>query len=146
MAASRWASSTKAMVCAPGSRWMAMSGPRISPRLRRDTSLRELRHGRVNGRATTADDPTINTGEARVTVTLGNGPKATLALDDVPTLGTLQWGDMSVSDGRFSGSLTTQDSETYEAVGQFGGADQAGVVGHASGSDLQSVFYGQKAD
>ena len=92
------------------------------------------------------DDPTINTGKARVTVTLGNGPKATLALDDVPTLGTLQWSDMSVSDGRFTGSLTTQDSETYEAVGQFGGAGQAGVVGHASGSDLQSVFYGQRAD
>ena len=92
------------------------------------------------------DDPTINTGEARVTVTLGNGPKASLALDDVPTLGTLQWGNMSISDGRFTGTLTHQHSGTYEAVGQFGGADQAGVVGHASGSDLRSVFYGQKAD
>ena len=92
------------------------------------------------------DDPTINTGEARVTVTLGDGPKASLALDDIPTLGSLQWGNLSVSDGRFSGTLTTQDSEVYEAVGQFGGADQAGVVGHASGSDLRSVFYGEKAD
>ena len=92
------------------------------------------------------DDPTINTGEARVTVTLGNGPKAILALDDIPILGTLQWGDMSVSDGKFSGTLTTQNSEMYEAVGQFGGADQAGVVGHASGSNLRSVFYGQKVD
>ena len=90
------------------------------------------------------DDPTINTGEARVTVTLGNGPKATLALDDIPILGTLQWGDMSVSDGKFSGTLTTQNSEMYEAVGQFGGADQAGVVGHASGSNLRSVFYGKR--
>ena len=52
-AAFHWASSTKAMVCAPGSRLMARSGPRISPRLRRDTSLRKLRYGRVNGRATT---------------------------------------------------------------------------------------------
>ena len=92
------------------------------------------------------DDPTINTGEARVTVTLGNGPKATLALDDVPTLGTLQWVDMSIGNGRFSGTLTTQNSGMYEAVGQFGGTNQAGVVGHASGSDLRSVFYGQKAD
>ena len=92
------------------------------------------------------NDPTINTGEARVTVTLGNGPQATLALDDVPTLGTLQWGNMPVSDGRFSGTFTHQNSGTYEAVGQFGGVDQAGVVGHASGSDLRSVFYGQQAD
>ena len=92
------------------------------------------------------NDPTINTGEARLTVTLGNGPNAALALDDVPTLGTLQWGNMAVSDGRFSGTLTAQNSEMYEAVGQFGGADQVGVVGHASGSDLRSVFYGQKAD
>ena len=90
-------------------------------------------------------DPTINTGEARVTVTLSNGPKATLALDDVPTLGTLQWDNMSVSDGRFTG-LATQGSSTYEATGQFGGADQAGVVGHASGSDLRSVFYGEKVE
>ena len=32
----------------------------------------------------------------------------------------------------------------YEAVGQFGGPSQAGVVGHAFGSDLASVFYGEK--
>ena len=79
-------------------------------------------------------------------MTLGNGPKAGLALDDVPTLGTLQWGNLSISDGRFTGTLTHQNSATYEAVGQFGGADQAGVVGHAFGSDLRCVFYGQKAD
>ena len=53
LAAFHWASSTKAMVCAPGSRLMARSGPRTSPRLRRDTSLRKPRYGRVNGRATT---------------------------------------------------------------------------------------------
>ncbi len=91
------------------------------------------------------DDPTLNTGEARVTVTLGNGTKATLALDDVPTLGNMQWDDMSVSDGRFSGT-TTQNSGMYEAVGQFGGPNQAGVVGHASGADLRSVFYGEKGN
>ena len=92
------------------------------------------------------NDPAISTGEARVTVTLGNGTQASLTLDDVPTLGTLQWDDMPVSDGRFSGSLTTQNSGTYEAVGQFGGPGQAGVAGHATGTDLRSVFHGQKAD
>ena len=92
------------------------------------------------------DNPTISTGPARVTVTLDNGPEATLALDDVPILGTLQWDDMPVSDGRFTGTLTRQGAGMYEAVGQFGGANQVGVVGHASGSDLRSVFYGQKAD
>lgn len=92
------------------------------------------------------DDPAISSGEARVTVTLGDGTKASLALDDVPTLGTLQWEDMPVSDGRFTGALTAPDSKTYEAAGQFGGPNQAGVAGHATGSDLRSVFYGQKAE
>ncbi len=92
------------------------------------------------------DDPAIDSGEARVTVTLDDGTKATLALDDVPTLGTLQWEDMPVSDGRFTGTITTPGSKTYEATGQFGGPSQAGVAGHASGSDLRSVFYGQKPE
>ncbi len=50
---------------------------------------------------------------------------------------------MPVSGGRFTGS-TTGNSRTYDAVGQFGGADQAGVVGHATGPDFRSVFYGNK--
>ena len=50
---------------------------------------------------------------------------------------------MPVNDGRFMGS-TTAHSQTYDAVGQFGGPDQAGVVGHATGSDFRSVFYGDK--
>ena len=50
---------------------------------------------------------------------------------------------MPVDGGRFMGS-TAANSQTYDAVGQFGGANQAGVVGHATGCDFQSVFYGEK--
>ena len=50
---------------------------------------------------------------------------------------------MQVTDGRFMGS-TAANSTNYDAVGQFGGANQAGVVGHASGTDFRSVFYGNK--
>ncbi len=89
-------------------------------------------------------DPTIATGAASVTVTLGSGAtEAALALEDVPTLGTLRWDAMPVGGGRFSGSIQA-NSQTYDAVGQFGGANQAGVVGHATGSDFRSVFYGEK--
>ena len=59
------------------------------------------------------------------------------------TLGTLQWNDMQVADGRFMGS-TAANSNNYDAVGQFGGANQAGIVGHSTGSDFRSVFYGNK--
>ena len=86
---------------------------------------------------------TVSTGAASVTVTLGAATEAALALEDVPSLGTLQWDSMPVDRGRFMGS-TTANSQTYDAVGQFGGADQAGVVGHATGSDFRSVFYGDK--
>ena len=86
----------------------------------------------------------ISTGAANVTVTLGTGaPEADLSLQSVPTLGTLRWDNMPVTGGRFMGS-TTANSQTYDAVGQFGGANQAGVVGHATGSDFRSVFYGEK--
>ena len=79
-----------------------------------------------------------------MTVTLGTGTtEADLALKNVPTLGTLRWNDMPVGGGRFSGS-TTANSQAYDAVGQFGGANQAGVVGHATGPDFRSVFYGKK--
>lgn len=86
---------------------------------------------------------TVSTGPANVTVTLGAGTEADLTLQGVPTLGTLRWNDMPVTDGRFMGS-TAANSNNYDAVGQFGGIDQAGVVGHASGSDFRSVFYGNK--
>ncbi len=91
-----------------------------------------------------ASDPAIVTGAARVTVTLGGAAtEATLSLGDVPTLGTLQWDAMAVSGGRFDGQ-TTADSRAYEAVGQFGGPNQDGVVGHVTGSDFRSVFHGEK--
>ena len=94
-----------------------------------------------------ASDPAIGTGAASVTVTLGTGTgaaaEADLSLQGVPTLGTLQWDDMPVAGGRFMGS-TTANAQRYDAVGQFGGVNQAGVVGHATGSDFQSVFYGEK--
>ena len=88
-------------------------------------------------------DQAIGTGAANVTVTLGTTTEADLTLEDVPTFGTLQWNDMQVTDGRFTGS-TVANAKNYEAVGQFGGANQAGVVGHASGTDFRSVFYGNK--
>lgn len=92
-----------------------------------------------------ASDPGIASGNANVTVTLGSGAptEADLSLQGVPTLGTLRWNDMPVSGGRFMGS-TTANSNNYDAVGQFGGAHQAGVVGHATGPDFRSVFYGNK--
>ena len=89
--------------------------------------------------------PAIATGAATVMVRLGTGvTEADLALEDVPTLGTLQWNGMPVGDGRFTGSTTAGDSQAYDATGQFGGAGQAGVVGHASGPAFRSVFYGEK--
>lgn len=89
-------------------------------------------------------DPMIDTGAARVTVTLGTGaPEAALTLDDVPTLGTLQWDAMPVTGGRFSGTATA-NAQRYDATGQFGGTGQAGVAGYATGPDFRSVFYGEK--
>ena len=79
-----------------------------------------------------------------MTVTLGpNRTETDLTLQGVPTLGTLQWNDMQVTDGRFMGS-TAANSNNYDAVGQFGGTNQSGVVGHATGSDFRSIFYGNK--
>ena len=92
-----------------------------------------------------ASDPAVRNGAASVTVNLDTAPapEADLTLGNVPVLGTLQWQDMPVSGGRFNGS-TTGNSLTYDAVGQFGGANQDGVVGHATGPDFRSVFYGNK--
>ena len=87
---------------------------------------------------------TVSTGAATVTVTLGTAAtEAALTLENIPTLGTLRWNGMSVTDGRFSGGATA-NSQTYDAMGQFGGVNQAGVVGHATGPDFRSVFYGNK--
>ncbi len=89
-------------------------------------------------------NPAITTGAANVTVALGSGaPEAALALEGIPSLGTLEWAAMPVSGGRFTGS-TTAHSQAYDATGQFGGSHQAGVVGYATGPNFQSVFYGDK--
>ena len=85
----------------------------------------------------------LSSGAANVTVTLGSTTEADLTLENVPTLGTLQWNDMRVADGRFMGS-TSASPGSFDAVGQFGGASQVGVVGHATGPDFRSVFYGNK--
>ena len=50
---------------------------------------------------------------------------------------------MPVSGGRFTGS-TRANAQTYVATGPFGGTNQAGVVGHASGPGFQSVLYGDE--
>ena len=91
--------------------------------------------------------PAIATGDASVRVTLGTGgngaTEADLTLEDVPVLGTLAWDDLPVTGGRFTGS-TTANSQAYDATGQFAGPNQAGVVGHATGPEFRSVFYGDK--
>lgn len=90
-------------------------------------------------------EETIRTGAARVTVTLGtSSTDATLAYDDIPTLGKIQTDRMPISDGGFTGTIYVPDSGTYWFAGQFGGPDQAGVVGYAAGGDLLSVFYGER--
>ncbi len=89
------------------------------------------------------NNPAIASGDASVTVDLSGSPTADLSLENVPSLGRLQWQDLSITDGRFSGGNSTGQ---YEAAGQFGGAEQSGVAGVAWGSDLQSVFYGVKSE
>ncbi len=85
----------------------------------------------------------IVSGDASVTVNLAGSPTADMSFKNVPGLGTLQWQNLSIMDGRFSGS---NSAGQYNAVGQFGGAEQSGVAGVAWGSDLQSVFYGVKSE
>ena len=125
------------------SAWYTPQGPRITP---------SAPENQPTGDATWTGEwvgyygssQAISTGAANVTVTLGpNTTEADLTLESVPTIGTLTWDDMPVNDGRFMGS-TAANSNNYDAEGQFGGANQAGVVGHATGPDLQSVFYGNK--
>lgn len=84
--------------------------------------------------------PTLLSGDARVTVTLGAMTEAVVAFDDVPVFGTFQSDKMPVVDGRFTGT-----SFQHEVTGQFGGPNQEGVVGYTDGL-LRSVFYGQKTE
>jgi len=130
------------------SAWYTSSGGTWTPHLSPDPAPEHQPTGAATWTGKWAgyygSNAAISTGAASVTVTLGTGaPEADLSLQGVPTLGTLQWDNMPVDGGRFMGS-TTANSQTYDAVGQFGGANQAGVVGHATGSDFRSVFYGEK--
>lgn len=130
------------------SAWYTMQGGTWTPHLSPDPAPQHQPTGDATWTGEWAgyhgSNPTaVSTGAARVTVTVGAQTEAILALDDVPTIGTLQWDTMPVDDGRFTGS-TTPDAQTYEATGQFGGVNQDGVVGHATGSDFRSVFYGEK--
>lgn len=135
----RWVCGTTITASVPGPRWARTDGRCALP----------IRHPeyQLTGAATWTGEwagyqqgsPMIGTGEARVTVTLGNEPLASLALDDVFTLGDLQWGDMPITDGRFAGTITAPNSGEYDAIGQFGGADQGAVVGHVGGADLATV-------
>ena len=84
----------------------------------------------------------IQSGRASVTVTLNGDPTADLALENIPVIGTQQWNNLSISDGRFSG----RNADNYNAEGQFGGSEQSGVAGLAWGADFRSAFYGEKAD
>ena len=52
---------------------------------------------------------------------------------------------MTITDGRFSqGSLNFPGEGTHQLERQFGGTNQARVVGYTLGSALNSVFYGMK--
>ncbi|MYF89099.1 MAG: hypothetical protein F4186_06950 [Boseongicola sp. SB0676_bin_33] len=126
------------------SAWYTSRGPRIS--LDAASAHQPTQAGAWAGEwaGTYGASPAIVTGAANVAVTLGpNAPVADLTLKDIPPLGTLAWDPMTVSGGRFSGS-TTASSQAFAATGQFGGRNQSGVVGHASGPGFQSVFYGDK--
>ena len=87
---------------------------------------------------------TVSTGAASVTVTLGTSqPRRISPSRASRPLTRMQWNDMTVTDGRFTGS-TSANSNTYDAVGQFGGANQAGVVDTPRVRNSRSVFYGNK--
>lgn len=126
------------------SAWYTSRGPRISldPAPAHQPTQAASWTGEWAG--TYGTNPAIVTGAANVNVTLGpNAPEADLTLKGIPTLGTLAWNPMPVSGGRFTSS-TRANAQTYVATGQFGGTNQAGVVGHASGPGFQSVFYGDE--
>ncbi len=130
------------------SAWYSTSGNARTPRLSPDPTPQHQPTGAATWTGEWAGfygtNPAIATGVANVTVTLGTtGPEAVLALKNVPTLGSLEWEAMPVAGGRFTGT-TTANSQAYDVAGQFGGDNQAGVVGYTTGPDFQSVFYGDK--
>ena len=89
---------------------------------------------------------TIHTGEARVEVTLDPvGASAVLSYDDVPDFGDLSSNEMSIADGSFQGTQAVPGAlGTFNISGQFGGPDQAGVVGYVHGPGFYSVFHGER--
>ncbi|MCY3873087.1 MAG: hypothetical protein OXF88_02195 [Rhodobacteraceae bacterium] len=70
-------------------------------------------------------------------VAFGTGTAADLTLSDVPVLGTLQQDSKPVSGGRLTAAA---NSQSYTAVGQFGGTNQGGVADHLTNSNFRSVF------
>lgn len=91
-------------------------------------------------------------GNARIDVTAaGSSVEAMLTYTglNIPGLPpSVSSGRVSITDGRFAPSVTvsipTVGSRTFSGLGQFGGADQKGVVGYISGPDFRSVFYGTR--
>ena len=86
-------------------------------------------------------------GDARVEVTIdASATEAVLEYDDVPGFGDLATGEMLVSNGAFQGTHTvvTGAVGSFQIRGQFGGSDQAGVVGYVHGQDFLSSFYGER--
>ena len=95
-------------------------------------------------------------GNARIDVTIvGSDVDAMLTYSgiDIPGLpASVSTAPASITDGRFAPSVTVSIptesggsvSRTYDGLGQFGGAEQQGVVGYVSGQDFRSVFYGER--
>ena len=67
------------------------------------------------------------------------------SLDDVPTSGTLPSQPMTITDGRSSqGNLDVMGGNSHQLKVQFGGPNQADVVGYTLRSALHSVAYGER--
>ena len=58
----------------------------------------------------------------------------------IPNLGTLKWNGMPITDGRFSGGA----ADVYRLRAVRRSPTRIGVVGHADGPDLATVFHGDK--
>ena len=96
------------------------------------------------------EDEVADSGRAEIGVVVsGSNVQATLTYFDVMQVGDVTAAPATVVDGRFSPTATITvggSSLTYSGEGQFGGTDQAGVVGYVDAPDLSflSVFYGDR--
>ena len=101
--------------------------------------------GLVGANLDTEDD-----GAATVTVSIGSGNvQAPLTYTGVDGFGTVTSAPATVTDGRFTPRATVDVqgvSLTFSGAGQFGGADQRGVVGYVGGPEFRSVFYGDRSN